>query len=145
MCAISRGRSLDTTMGLTPVSGLPGATRCGVIDPSLIFHYTNRAGRISHDRSLAVNVHVTEAEEILNKRSGWNALTGTTDFGEIVRHMTDVDARRARGEAVKEDEGKWREHSLPGTGVSSRLHCCTISTNMATSASVDLPRPPLGR
>ena len=108
MCAIKAGKSLDTTMGLTPVSGLPGATRSGAIDPSLIFHYTNRAGRMSHDRSLAVNVHVTEAEEILNKRSGWNALTGTTDFGEIVRHMTDVDARRARGEAVKEDEGKWR-------------------------------------
>ncbi|TBU24035.1 acetate and butyrate kinase [Dichomitus squalens] len=92
MCAVAGGQSLDTTMGLTPVSGLPGATRCGVIDPSLIFHYTNRAGRISHDRSLAVDVHVTEAEEILNKRSGWAALTGTTDFGEI----------------EEEDEGKWR-------------------------------------
>ncbi|KAJ2957251.1 hypothetical protein NUW54_g14615 [Trametes sanguinea] len=34
------------------------------------FHYTNRAGRISHDRSVAVDVHVTQAEEILNKRSG---------------------------------------------------------------------------
>ncbi|TBU42340.1 acetate and butyrate kinase [Dichomitus squalens] len=92
MCAVAGGQSLDTTMGLTPVSGLPGATRCGVIDPSLIFHYTNRAGRISHDRSLAVDVHVTEAEEILNKRSGWAALTGTTDFGEI----------------EEEDEGKWK-------------------------------------
>ncbi|KAI0787949.1 acetate and butyrate kinase [Fomes fomentarius] len=108
MCAIGGGKSLDTSMGLTPVSGLPGATRSGAIDPSLIFHYTNRAGRMSHDRSLAVDVHVTEAEEILNKRSGWAALTGTTDFGEIVRQMKDVDARRARGEEVKEEEGKWR-------------------------------------
>ncbi|RDX42131.1 acetate and butyrate kinase [Lentinus brumalis] len=108
MCAIKEGKSLDTTMGLTPVSGLPGATRSGAIDPSLIFHYTNRAGRISHDRSLAVNVHVTEAEDILNKRSGWNALTGTTDFGEIVKQMKEVDARLARGEEVTEEDGKWR-------------------------------------
>ena len=103
MCAIASGRSLDTTMGLTPVSGLPGATRCGVIDPSLIFHYTNRAGRISHDRSMAVDVHVTEAEEILNKRSGWAALTGTTDFGEIVRRMREEEER---GEGREEGEGE---------------------------------------
>ena len=55
MCAIAGGRSLDTTMGLTPVSGLPGATRSGAIDPALIFHYTNRAGRISHDPALAAD------------------------------------------------------------------------------------------
>ncbi|KAJ8468850.1 hypothetical protein ONZ51_g9376 [Trametes cubensis] len=108
MCAIKHGKSLDTTMGLTPVSGLPGATRSGAIDPSLIFHYTNRAGRISHDRSVAVNVHVTEAEEILNKRSGWAALTGTTDFGTIVSEMKKVEARRESGEVVAEEEGKWK-------------------------------------
>ncbi|CDO71825.1 hypothetical protein BN946_scf184939.g49 [Trametes cinnabarina] len=108
MCAIKNGKSLDTTMGLTPVSGLPGATRSGAIDPSLIFHYTNRAGRISHDRSMAVDVHVTQAEEILNKRSGWAALTGTTDFGTIVKEMKAVEARRAAGEEVNEEEGKWK-------------------------------------
>ncbi|OBZ72095.1 putative acetate kinase [Grifola frondosa] len=108
MCAIRAGKSLDTTMGLTPLNGLPGATRSGAVDPSLIFHYTNRAGRISHDRSLAVNVHVTQAEDILNKHAGWAALTGTTDFGEIVRQMRAVEERRAAGEAVGEEEGKWK-------------------------------------
>ena len=107
ICAIALGKSLDTSMGLTPVSGLPGATRSGAIDPSLIFHYTNRAGRISHDRALAVDVHVTEAEEILNKRSGWAALTGTTDFGEVVRRMKEVEEKRKREEEITEDEGKW--------------------------------------
>lgn len=67
-------------MGLTPLNGLPGATRSGAIDPSLIFHYTNKTGRISHDPNLATNLHVTEAEDILNCKSGWKALTGTTDF-----------------------------------------------------------------
>ncbi|KAG6816891.1 hypothetical protein H0H87_002012 [Tephrocybe sp. NHM501043] len=84
-CAIHHGQSLDTSMGLTPLSGLPGATRSGTVDPSLIFHYTNTAGRITHDPSAKVDLHVTEAEEILNKQSGWKAITGTTDFGRVVR------------------------------------------------------------
>ncbi|KAG6880105.1 hypothetical protein C0992_005812 [Termitomyces sp. T32_za158] len=84
-CAIKAGQSLDTSMGLTPLSGLPGATRSGAVDPSLIFHYTNKAGRITHDPGMAVNLHVTMAEDILNRKSGWQVLTGTTDFGEIVK------------------------------------------------------------
>jgi acetate kinase len=47
-------------MGLTPLNGLPGATRSGAIDPSLIFHYTNKAGKMSHDPKLARQLHVTE-------------------------------------------------------------------------------------
>lgn len=82
-CAIHQGKSFDTSMGLTPLHGLPGATRSGSIDPSLIFHYTNKAGRISHDPGMASDIHVTEAEDILNRKSGWKALCGTTDFGEI--------------------------------------------------------------
>ncbi|KAK0467027.1 acetate and butyrate kinase [Desarmillaria tabescens] len=85
VCAIKNGLSYDTSMGLTPLNGLPGATRSGAIDPSLIFHYTNKAGRISHDPKLATQVHVTQAEYILNSQSGWKSLTGTTDFGLVTR------------------------------------------------------------
>jgi acetate kinase len=84
-CCIRKGKSLDTTMGLTPVSGLPGATRSGDIDPSLVFHYTHEAGNMSS--SSTKDLHITTAEEILNKKSGWKALTGTTDFGEITQRM----------------------------------------------------------
>jgi acetate kinase len=80
-CAIQKGKSIDTTMGLTPLSGLPGATRSGDVDPSLIFHFTHAAGQPSPGSSKAL--HVTRAEEILNKESGWKALTGTTDFGAV--------------------------------------------------------------
>jgi acetate kinase len=80
-CAIRKGKSVDTTMGLTPLSGLPGATRSGDVDPSLIFHFTHDAGQPSPGSSKAL--HVTRAEEILNKESGWKALTGTTDFGAV--------------------------------------------------------------
>lgn len=58
-CVIKNGESLDTSMGLTPLNGLPGATRSGSVDPSLIFHYTNKAGRITHDPSMATHVGVT--------------------------------------------------------------------------------------
>lgn len=83
ICAIKNGQSLDTSMGLTPVSGLPGATRSGAIDPSLIFHYTNRAGRITHNPTAAADINVTVAEDIVNRKAGWNALAGTTDFGVV--------------------------------------------------------------
>ncbi|KAE9971430.1 hypothetical protein EG327_009864 [Venturia inaequalis] len=79
--AIHNGKSLDTSMGLTPLAGLPGATRSGSIDPSLVFHYTHDAGKLSP--SSTKSLHITAAEQILNKESGWKALTGTTDFGTI--------------------------------------------------------------
>jgi len=79
--AIRAGRSYDTSMGLTPLAGLPGATRSGDIDPSLVFHYTHEAGRPASGSSK--KMHITQAEQILNKESGWKALTGTTDFGLI--------------------------------------------------------------
>ncbi|KAF1812461.1 acetate kinase [Eremomyces bilateralis CBS 781.70] len=80
-CAIQGGKSMDTTMGLTPLAGLPGATRSGSIDPSVVFHYTNDAGTLSPESTK--DMHVTQAEIILNKQSGWKALAGTTDFGVI--------------------------------------------------------------
>lgn len=78
-CAIRDGESADTSMGLTPVSGLPGATRSGDIDPSLIFHYTSEASKIAASGP----IHISRAEDILNRRSGWKALTGTADFAQI--------------------------------------------------------------
>lgn len=79
--AIRNGKSIDNSMGLTPLAGLPGATRSGDVDPSLIFHFTHEAGKLSP--SSTKDMSITTAEEILNKKSGWQALTGTTDFGTI--------------------------------------------------------------
>ncbi|TFY59491.1 hypothetical protein EVJ58_g5743 [Rhodofomes roseus] len=112
LCAIRNGQSLDTSMGLTPVSGLPGATRSGLVDPSLIFHYTNRAGRITHDPHQAVDVRVTQAEQILNLESGWKALTGTSDFGEVVKnmqeHLQHQGATQGRDVVDWQSEAKWK-------------------------------------
>lgn len=76
-------------MGLTPLAGLPGATRSGSIDPSLMFHFTHEAGKLSHEST--EEMHITQAEEILNKKSGWKSLTGTTDFGAISKGEREED------------------------------------------------------
>lgn len=68
-------------MGLTPISGLPGATRSGNIDPSLVFHYTSEVQKLA--QSSTKDLHISRAEEILNKESGWKSLTGSTDFASI--------------------------------------------------------------
>ncbi|QIX00348.1 hypothetical protein AMS68_005865 [Peltaster fructicola] len=88
-CAIKDGKSVDTTMGLTPLSGLPGATRSGDVDPSLIFHLTSDAGKLS--QSSTKDLHITRAEVVLNKESGWKALSGTTDFGVVSQKAEEGD------------------------------------------------------
>ncbi|KAK6354051.1 hypothetical protein TWF730_008470 [Orbilia blumenaviensis] len=65
MCAIKNGKSFDTTMGLTPLEGLPGGSRSGTIDPSLIFHYSSRPA----DSDKVSSVELSHAESILNLSS----------------------------------------------------------------------------
>ncbi|RDL42097.1 putative acetate kinase [Venustampulla echinocandica] len=86
-CAIRNGKSWDTSMGLTPLAGLPGATRSGSVDPSLVFHYASDVGKLSPNST--ESLHISRAEEILNKQSGWKSLTGTTDFGTIASSQDD--------------------------------------------------------
>lgn len=78
-------------MGLTPLEGLPGATRSGSIDPSLVFHYTSDASSLA--RSSTKELHISIAEEILNKRAGWYSMVGTTDFGKVVKGMHQGDEK----------------------------------------------------
>lgn len=73
---------MDTSTGLTPLEGLPGATSSGDVDPSLVF-------RFSPEKTKALDL--AQAEQILNLESGWKALTGTTDFAEITRKAKEGD------------------------------------------------------
>ncbi|GJN91070.1 hypothetical protein Rhopal_004085-T1 [Rhodotorula paludigena] len=79
-CLIQNGKSTQTTMGVTPLEGLPGGTRSGTVDPSLIFHHTP-------DCSETVKWSgrdITKGEYVLNKESGFKALCGTNNFGTII-------------------------------------------------------------
>ncbi|WP_026924140.1 acetate/propionate family kinase [Glycomyces arizonensis] len=78
--AVERGRSIDTSMGLTPLEGLVMGTRSGDIDPAIVFHMHRRTGA-SFD----------ELDEALNKRSGMLALTGAIDMRGIVRAAAEGD------------------------------------------------------
>ncbi|MBU1169847.1 MAG: acetate/propionate family kinase [Proteobacteria bacterium] len=68
LCAVDHGRSVDTTMGLSPTEGLMMGTRCGDIDPSVIL-------KLMRDKNLSVD----ELEILLNRESGLKGLSGISN------------------------------------------------------------------
>ncbi|OJT95228.1 MAG: acetate kinase [Rhizobium sp. 63-7] len=82
VCAIDRGVSIDTSMGMTPLEGLVMGTRSGDVDPG-IFHYLNRE----------LGLSVAEIEDALYKDSGLAALSAAG------RDMRDVRKRAGEGDA----------------------------------------------
>ena len=81
MTAIEKGKSVDTTLGLTPLEGLIMGTRCGDIDPSIpVFLARNRG------------MDIEEIDTMLNKESGLKGLCGMSD-------MRDIHAAIAKGDA----------------------------------------------
>ena len=51
VAAIKNGESVDTSMGMTPLEGLVMGTRCGDLDPSIIFHLIDRLGYTAQRRA----------------------------------------------------------------------------------------------
>ena len=84
--AIERGKSIDTSMGLTPLEGLVMGTRCGDLDPAVHFYLARKTGR-----------PFEEIEGILNKESGLKGICGVNDMREIQdrAHGGDVQAELA--------------------------------------------------
>ncbi|MEO7129847.1 MAG: acetate kinase [Dermatophilaceae bacterium] len=83
--AVQGGRSIDTSMGLSPLEGLVMGTRAGDLDPSLPGHL----GRMG--------ISVEDYDRALNKESGLKGLTGSNDFRELEERMEagDSDAQLA--------------------------------------------------
>ena len=83
LCAVQDGRSVDTTMGFTPLEGLVMATRSGSVDPGLVLWLQRQRG-LSAD----------EVSDGLERRSGLLGLTGTADMREVLERMStgDTDA-----------------------------------------------------
>ena len=83
--AIDGGRSVDTSMGFTPLEGLVMGTRSGDIDPSLV-NFIARQERIGSD----------QVEDLLNKKSGLLGLSGRwRDMRELLKAEQDGDADAA--------------------------------------------------
>ncbi len=77
IAAVRYGKSVDTSMGFTPLEGLMMGTRCGDIDVAAVFHIMNKE-----------KLTLTEIDEILNKKSGFLGVSGlSNDFRVIKKAM----------------------------------------------------------
>jgi acetate kinase len=87
LCAIKDGKSLDTTMGFTPLEGLVMATRSGSVDPGMLLWL------LEHEQLSA-----TELAEALEHDAGLKGLAGTSDMREVLSRADagDESARLAR-------------------------------------------------
>ena len=73
ICAVKGGESVDTSMGLTPLAGIPMVTRSGDLDPSVVTFLMKKEGWTAE-----------EVENVLNKKSGVQGISGLApDFREI--------------------------------------------------------------
>ena len=88
--AVAAGRSVDTSMGFTPLEGLMMARRSGSVDPGLLLHLLGRRG-----------VTVDELDEALNERSGLLGVSGiSADMRAVVAAAEAGDAQAALARAV---------------------------------------------
>ncbi|MHC1721258.1 MAG: acetate/propionate family kinase [Clostridiaceae bacterium] len=73
ICAVKGGKSIDTSMGFTPLAGIAMGTRCGDIDPAIVTHLIKEEG-----------MTVEEVNNLMNKNSGVLGLSGlSSDFRDL--------------------------------------------------------------
>lgn len=70
--AICKGKSIDTSMGLTPLEGLIMGTRSGDLDPAIMFYLSRKC-----------EYDINELDKLLNKSSGLKGICGANDMREI--------------------------------------------------------------
>ncbi len=81
VCAIKNGKSVDTSMGFTPLEGLVMGTRCGDIDPAIVLYMQRELG-----------LHVEDIDRELNKNSGLFGICGDND----VRSILELDDEKSK-------------------------------------------------
>ena len=85
ICAVDGGKSIDTSMGLTPLGGIPMVTRSGDLDPSVLTYLMKKE-----------NLSAGEMEDILNKKSGVMGISGLApDFRVIEAESYENNERAA--------------------------------------------------
>jgi acetate kinase len=84
MCAIHRGKSVETTMSFSALDGLPMGTRCGTLDPGVLLYLMRR------DR-----LGVEDLEDLLYKRSGLLGISGVSNDMRVLQQSDDPRARAA--------------------------------------------------
>ena len=85
-CAIAKGSSIDTSMGMTPLEGLVMGTRSGDVDPAVLDYISQKEG-----------MTLQEVDSLLNRLSGLLGISGlTNDMRELLDEAREHDDRRAR-------------------------------------------------
>jgi acetate kinase len=82
MAAIQKGKCIDTTMGMTPLSGLVMGTRSGDVDPALPFFLADHLG-----------MSLQKIDTLLNKESGLKGMCGANDMREVIEKKNGGDER----------------------------------------------------
>lgn len=82
VCAVDRGRSVETSMGFTPLEGLVMGTRSGDIDPAILLHLNRVAG-----------MSVDQLDRLVNRESGLLGLSGKADMRDITDAVGSGDER----------------------------------------------------
>ena len=86
ICAVDGGKSIDTSMGLSPLGGIAMVTRSGDLDPSVVTEIMDREG-----------LTAKEVNTLLNKKSGLYGMTGLNpDFREIELASYEEDKPKAK-------------------------------------------------
>ncbi len=80
--AFAQGRSIDTSMGLTPLEGLVMGSRCGDLDPSVVLYLLEVLG-----------LRPGQVSDVLNKKSGLLGLCGKSDMRDIIAAAEQGDPR----------------------------------------------------
>ena len=85
ICAVKGGKSVDTSMGLTPLAGIPMVTRSGDLDPSVVTYIMKKE-----------NMTASEVEDMLNKQSGVQGISGLAPDFRVIESESYTDNERAK-------------------------------------------------
>jgi acetate kinase len=80
MAAVRGGHSVETSMGLTPLEGLVMGSRCGDVDPAIVFHLVREAG-----------LDIDQIDTLFNKKSGLLGMCGSLDVRDIHKAIAEGD------------------------------------------------------
>jgi acetate kinase len=84
ICAVDAGKSVETSMGLTPLAGITMVTRCGDLDPSVVTYMMKKE-----------NLSAEEVENILNKESGVQGVSGLAPDFRVIEAASNEGNERA--------------------------------------------------
>lgn len=83
--AIEKGKSIDTSMGFTPLEGLVMGTRCGDIDPALVTYLMQRK-----------RLTISQIDDILNKESGLKGISGLSNDMRVLEKRYKAGDKRVK-------------------------------------------------